>query len=175
MKLLAHLWLPLIPSEVFPFFSKAENLQVITPGWLDFRIVAAGPVPLRRGSVIDYRLRLHGVPISWRSEITAWDPPYSFRDEQRRGPYRRWSHTHTFEPAAGGTLCRDEVDYAVPGGDWIERWFVRRDLRRIFEFRQRALLARFAPPDGVCPTPPVGPAWAVRFEEPAGRAGPGAA
>ncbi|HVT73633.1 MAG TPA: SRPBCC family protein [Lacunisphaera sp.] len=163
MKLLAHLWLPAAPASVFPFFAEAENLQAITPGWLDFSIVGARPVPIRQGTVIDYRLRLHGVPLSWQSEITVWEPPHRFRDEQRRGPYRRWAHTHTFEACAGGTLCRDEVDYIVPGGDWIERWFVRHDLRRIFEHRQRALLAHFAPRGDATLPPPAGRTWSVTF------------
>jgi ligand-binding SRPBCC domain-containing protein len=164
MKLHAELWLPLAPADVFPFFARAENLQAITPPWLDFRIRAAHPLPICRGTLIDYRLRLHGVPLGWRSEITVWEPPHRFCDEQRRGPYRRWAHTHTFEAHEGGTLCRDEVDYLVPGGAWFERWFVRRDVRRIFEYRQRALLAHFGGAGAVA-RPAGATAWSVRFDD----------
>ena len=164
MKLVARLWLALPPREVFPFFTAAENLQAITPPWLDFSVLAAQPLPMQRGTIIDYRLRLHGVPFAWQSEITVWEPPHVFRDEQRRGPYRRWSHTHTFEDADGGTLCRDEVDYAVPGGAWVERWLVRRDLRRIFAHRQQALHAHFAAHAGARSSLSADPDWSVRFE-----------
>lgn len=163
MRLRAHLWLPLPPAEVFPFFSRPENLQAITPSWLEFRIVSAAPLPIRCGTQIDYRLRLHGLPLRWRSEITVWEPPHRFRDEQRRGPYRRWVHTHTFEASASGTVCRDEVDYLVPGGAWIERWFVRRDLRRIFNHRQQALLEHYRAPADRQPRPPIGSPWTVDF------------
>ena len=143
MKLRAQLWLPLSPREVFPFFADAHNLEEITPPWLRFRLLERGPIKMGQGTRIDYRLHLHGVPIRWQSEITLWDPPFCFRDEQRRGPYRRWSHTHTFVAAEDGTLCIDEVDYDVPGGRWIHRLFVRRDVYRIFSYRQRAVARHF--------------------------------
>lgn len=159
MKLRAQLWLPQAPADVFPFFAAAENLQLLTPPWLEFSIRSAAPTPIQAGTRIDYRLRLHRIPLQWQSEITVWEPPFRFRDEQRRGPYRRWVHTHSFLPHEGGTLCLDEVDYQVPGGAWIERWFVRRDLRRIFTYRQRALLKHFTglASDAVPST--GGPAW----------------
>jgi ligand-binding SRPBCC domain-containing protein len=143
MNLRAELWLPFSPERVFPFFAEAENLEKITPPWLHFAIVSPRPIRLRQGSRIDYKLRLYGVPFRWQSEITTWEPPYRFRDEQRRGPYRKWSHTHTFVPADGGTLCLDEVEYQVPGGIRIDRWFVGKRVRAIFEFRQQALLRHF--------------------------------
>lgn len=163
MKLSARLWLPLPPTEVFPFFGEAANLQQITPGWLDFTILSASPLPLRQGTLIDYWLRLHGVPMAWQSEITVWRPPYQFRDEQRRGPYRHWSHTHTFSAHAGGTLCLDDVDYRVPGGPLVERLFVRHKLRRIFEFRQQALLSHFTRSGQSAHTASPEPAWQVSF------------
>ena len=131
-------WVPAPRDEVFRFFSDAANLEQITPPWLHFEVSTPRPVHVRQGTLIDYRLRLHGVPIRWQSEISVWDPPYRFVDEQRRGPYRRWVHTHSFIDEAGGTTVRDAVDYDVPFAI-IARWFVARDIRRIFAFRLRAL------------------------------------
>jgi len=164
MKLRAQLWLPRPPKDVFPFFACAENLQRITPPWLDFTIAKADPSPIQRGTVIDYKLRLHGLPLHWRSEIAAWEPPFYFRDEQRRGPYRHWAHSHWLLPHEGGTLCVDEVDYAVPGGPLVERVFVRRDLRKIFTYRQRAVLREFCGSESDVVGSTGGPAWRVTFE-----------
>ena len=99
---------------------------------------------MRAGAVIDYQLRVHGLPVRWRTEITAWNPPSGFTDEQRRGPYRLWRHTHSFAEQNGGTLCGDRVEYAVPGGAWVNRWFVRRDVEAIFNYRAGALKKHFA-------------------------------
>ena len=101
------------------------------------------PIHIRQGTTIDYQLRLHSVPVRWQSRIVIWDPPLRFVDEQVRGPYRRWRHEHVFEEVEAGTICRDLVDYAVPGGWLIERLFARNDLRKIFEFRQRMLEQAF--------------------------------
>jgi len=98
---------------------------------------------MQQGTLIDYKLRVRGVPMRWRSRISIWDPPKRFVDEQLRGPYRQWIHEHTFESREGGTLVRDFVRYAVPF-DWpIHGWFVRPDIERIFEFRAEALRKRF--------------------------------
>jgi len=134
-----ELWLPVPREKIFPFFAEARNLEIITPPWLNFHVLTPAPIAMRAGALIDYQLRIHGVPVRWRTEITAWNPPFSFCDEQRRGPYRRWSHTHTFVAKNGGTLCRDEVVYAVPGGALVNRLFVRRDVEKIFEYRAAAL------------------------------------
>jgi ligand-binding SRPBCC domain-containing protein len=95
------------------------------------------------GTLIDYRLRVHGVPVRWRTRISAWEPPHRFVDEQLRGPYRQWIHEHTFEPRDGGTLARDTVRYAVPFDFLTHAWFVRPDIETIFRFRTEALLHRF--------------------------------
>lgn len=139
-----ELILPQPRSRVFPFFSDARNLQAITPPWVQFEILTPGPVEMKVGALIDYRIRIHGIPVRWRTEITAWDPPYRFVDEQRRGPYRRWVHTHTFEEHPQGTRCLDHVDYAQWGGHLVHRLFVRRDVERIFEYRQATLRKLFA-------------------------------
>jgi ligand-binding SRPBCC domain-containing protein len=94
---------------------------------------------MRPGTLIDYRIRIHGVPVRWRTEITAWQPPYQFVDEQLRGPYRLWHHTHIFEERDGGTLCTDRVRYAPIGGALLNWLFVRRDVAKIFEYRRQAL------------------------------------
>lgn len=130
--------------EVFEFFGDAGNLQEITPPWLHFRILTPRPIEMRPGARIDYKLRLHGVPVSWKTEITAWEPPIRFVDEQLRGPYRLWVHEHTFEEIEGGTLARDRVRYAVPGGAFANRLLVARDLEAIFRFRSGKLQEIFA-------------------------------
>jgi ligand-binding SRPBCC domain-containing protein len=139
-----ELWLPLPPEELFPFFADAANLQAITPPWLDFHVVTPAPIRMQAGALIDYRLRVHGLPLRWRTRINVWEPPHRFVDEQLRGPYRRWVHEHTFEARDGGTLARDHVSYAVPC-DWlVHRWLVRPDVERIFRFRTSALRSKFA-------------------------------
>ena len=133
-------WLPGTPAEVFPFFADAHNLESITPPFLRFRVLTPRPIPMAPGTRIDYELRLHGIPIRWQSEITLWDPPHEFRDEQRRGPYRRWLHAHRFHPAeGGGTWVEDEVRYDVFGGKLVDSLFVRKDVKRIFEYREEKL------------------------------------
>jgi ligand-binding SRPBCC domain-containing protein len=135
----AELWLPRPRPEVFAFFADARNLEAITPPWVKFEVLTPAPIEMRAGTLIDYRLRVHGFPIRWRTEITLWEPPFRFADTQLRGPYRRWVHTHGFEEKDGGTLCLDDVSYAVPGGALIERLFVRRDVERIFAYRQETM------------------------------------
>lgn len=142
-------------DETFAFFAEAGNLQRITPPWLDFRILTPLPIAMREGARIDYRIRLRGVPLRWRTAITTWAPPYRFVDEQIRGPYRLWRHTHTFRAVEGGTEVTDTVDYRVPGGPLVEALFVRRELERIFSHRQQATLEAF----GVAAHAPI----AVRF------------
>ena len=137
--------LPKPPEEVFPFFADARNLEAITPPWLGFRIVRE-PAEMRVGTLIEYRLRLHRVPVSWLTRIEEWVPGRRFVDQQMHGPYRLWHHLHEFEPTPGGrsTLMRDTVRYALPLGPLGEvahRTFVRRDLERIFDYR-RAAVAR---------------------------------
>jgi ligand-binding SRPBCC domain-containing protein len=135
--------LPAPRDEVFPFFAEAENLEAITPPHLRFRILTPLPIRMERGTLIDYRLMLRGLPVRWRSEITLWEPPERFTDEQRRGPYRFWIHEHIFEEDGDGTLVRDRVRYGVPGGAIVNRIFVAGDLRRIFQFRARKLQTVF--------------------------------
>jgi len=134
-----ELWLPRPRTELFLFFAEARNLETLTPAWLKFEVLTPAPIEMRSGTLIDYRIRVHGFPIRWRAEIAEWDPPRQFVDVQLSGPYTWWHHTHTFEESAGGTLCRDRVRYRPRGGALIHWLFVRRDVERIFQFRQQRL------------------------------------
>lgn len=137
----ATLWVPRPLEEVFAFFANAANLEALTPPWLHFTILNPDIV-ITAGVRIDYRLTLYGIPLRWQSEISRWDPPSSFVDEQRKGPYRRWVHTHTFAAERGGTEVGDSVDFEVPF-EWLAGRFVMRDVNRIFAFRRQALIERF--------------------------------
>jgi ligand-binding SRPBCC domain-containing protein len=128
-------------QEVFDFFSRAENLERITPPWLSFGLLTPGPIEMRTGTTIGYRLRLHGVPLTWVSVIELWDEERGFVDRQLHGPYRLWRHQHEFTEIDGGTRVHDRVDYALPLGrlGWLVGMpLVRRDLARIFDYRRAA-------------------------------------
>ena len=131
--------IPLPPEEAFDFFGDARNLERITPPWLRFRVITPDPVEMGRGTLIRYRLRLHGVSVGWLTEIAEWKPGIRFRDRQVTGPYALWDHTHTFEPDGnGGTVVGDRVVYEIPFGplgEVAKALFVRRDVEQIFDFR----------------------------------------
>jgi ligand-binding SRPBCC domain-containing protein len=134
--------LPGAPEQVFEFFADAANLEQITPEWLGFRIVTPKPIEMAPGTLIEYRLRLHHLPVRWLTRIESWEPGKRFVDVQVEGPYRLWHHTHSFEPHGQGTRVRDQVRYALPLGplgELAHRLFVRRDLERIFEFRHASV------------------------------------
>jgi ligand-binding SRPBCC domain-containing protein len=140
----SEIWLPRPVEEVFAFFSDPANLDSITPPWLSFRIVRPRPIEMRVGTLLDYRLRIRGLPVRWRSKITAWEPPHRFVDEQIRGPYRLWIHEHNFEIQNAGTIVRDHVQYAVPF-DWlVHKLMVRPDVEGIFAYRTESLRRRFS-------------------------------
>ena len=140
--------LPGTPDEVFPFFADAANLEAITPPLLRFRVLTPRPVEMAVGTLIEYRLRLHGLPLRWLTRIEAWEPGVRFVDVQLAGPYGLWHHTHDFEPdGAGGTVMRDVVRYAMPFwplGELAVPLFVRRDLERIFDFRRDEVARRLS-------------------------------
>jgi ligand-binding SRPBCC domain-containing protein len=133
--------LPGTPEAVFAVFADARALEAITPPILRFEVVTPGEIEMRVGTLIAYRLRLHGVPISWLTSIQAWDPPHRFVDQQVRGPYAFWHHTHELFPSgAARTRMRDTVRYAIgfgPLGELAHRLLVRRDLEAIFDFRRQ--------------------------------------
>ena len=139
-----ELWLPHQPQDVFPFFADAFNLERLTPPSLGFQVLTPPPIEMKVGTLIDYRVRLRGIPMRWQSEITEWEPPHRFVDEQRRGPYRQWIHEHTFTSQDGGTMAKDTVRYAVLGGAIVQRLFVASELKRIFQYRNAALKDHFS-------------------------------
>lgn len=130
--------LPHPVEDVFAFFADARNLERLTPPLLRFEVLTPGPIDMRPGALIEYRLRLHGVGVDWLTRIEEWEPGVRFVDMQLAGPYRLWHHTHTFKRCGSGTLMRDTVRYALPA--WplgeLARPLVRRDLDRIFAFRR---------------------------------------
>lgn len=128
-------------AEVFDFFGAAENLEIITPPELRFRIVTPLPITIAQGTRIDYRLSLFGLSFAWQTEITRWQPPFEFVDEQVKGPYAQWIHRHTFEAVGDRTVIEDEVRYRLPVplvGD-IALPIIKLQLRRIFGYRERRM------------------------------------
>ncbi len=143
--LLAEQLIPLPLDEVVPFFAAAGNLEAITPPWLSFSILTEDP-RIYEGAVIDYRLRLHGLPLRWRTEISVWDPPNRFVDTQISGPYRLWDHEHAFRPHPEGTMVFDRVRFRAPGPRFLTMGPVARDVRAVFRFREAALLRELGIP-----------------------------
>jgi ligand-binding SRPBCC domain-containing protein len=137
--------LPGAPAEVFAFFGDARNLEAITPPLLRFRVLTPDPIAMGPGALIRYRLRVHRVPVGWLTAIREWDPPHRFVDEQLRGPYALWHHTHAFErhpDDARDTLMTDTVRYALPFGplgELARRLFVARDVEAIFDYRAQRI------------------------------------
>jgi ligand-binding SRPBCC domain-containing protein len=139
-------WVPASLPEVFSFFSEARNLNQITPRWLHFNVLGQTNPRLRAGTLIHYKLAWYGIPLNWTTLIEEWSPPTMFVDIQLKGPYRFWRHVHSFEERDGGTLIKDTVHYAVPMGalgDFCFGWVVRRDLKRVFDYRAKKISAIF--------------------------------
>ncbi len=133
-------------EKVFPFFADAKNLEALTPPWLNFRVLNKTTLSMQTGTLINYKLAVHGVPLRWQSVIEDWVPNKRFVDRQVKGPYSHWHHTHTFTPHAEGTLMTDVVEYRVPGGalgQLLAGWYVKRDLSKIFEYRRQKVEVLF--------------------------------
>ena len=130
----------LVPADmqkVFQFFSNAQNLELITPKELNFNILSPLPIEIKEGAMINYRIRLFGIEFNWKTLISVWQPECCFVDEQLKGPYAKWIHTHSFEKKENGIMIRDEVFYRLPFfpfGDLMFP-FVRLQLDRIFDYR----------------------------------------
>jgi uncharacterized protein (TIGR01777 family) len=140
-------WVPKPVDEVFSFFSEAKNLEVITPKWLNFQIKNMSTPTIQKGSLINYRLRIKGVPAGWRTLIGQWSPPHMFVDEQLKGPYSLWHHTHKFESSHMGTLMEDRVIYRVPLGpigDLVRLIMIKSDIQKIFRHRFKIVNEVFA-------------------------------
>lgn len=141
-----ELWVPGSPDEIFKFFDRPENLSRLTPTTLGFKILTPGPIRMERGRLIDYTVNVLGIPQRWTTLITEYDPPHSFVDEQVKGPYSFWHHTHTFTPKDGGTLITDHIRYALPFlflGNIAHWLFVKRQLEGIFGFRETVVRELF--------------------------------
>ncbi len=139
-----RLELPL--QRAFEFYAEARNLAVITPPWMGFEVITPGPIEMRPGALIDYRMKPHGVPVRWRTRIDVWEPPVRFVDVQVRGPYALWEHRHTFEPdGEQAVVIGDRVRYSIPLGSLgqaAHAMFVKRNLKRVFDYRERAVAER---------------------------------
>jgi ligand-binding SRPBCC domain-containing protein len=142
-------WIACPIDEVFAFFSDAHNLEQITPPWLGFKILSVSTDSIEEGTTIRYCLRLHHLPIDWLTEICEWNPPYCFIDNQVKGPYKRWHHTHRFEAHGNRTKMMDEVQYSLPFGILgriVHTLKVRRDVCRIFDYRRAQIDVLFGHP-----------------------------
>ena len=140
--------------EVFGFFSRPENLERLTPKNLGFRILTPTPIVMKEWSVIDYSIRIAGLPVRWTTLITLYEPPHRFVDLQLKGPYSYWHHTHTFSDSADGTLITDEVRYALPFGilgRLVRALVVRRQLDTIFRDRSYVIEKLFSQERGMTP------------------------
>lgn len=126
-------------EEVFDFFSRPGNLETLTPGFLRFKVVSVSPQPVQKGTLINYKLRVRGLPLRWTSEIREWDPPTRFVDFQTRGPYKLWHHTHRFIAEGNNTRIMDEVLYDLPFGllgKIVHSFMVKSDVEKIFRYRE---------------------------------------
>lgn len=134
--------------EVFDFFADALNLERITPPELNFKIISTQPIDIKKGAFIDYKLKLRGIPITWKTEITQWNPPHDFVDTALKSPYKQWIHLHTFEEnEKGETIMRDKVRYRLPLeplGD-LAHWYVKKELEYIFDYRYKIIEEIFPP------------------------------
>jgi ligand-binding SRPBCC domain-containing protein len=132
-------------KQVFDFFADAENLERITPPELNFHIITSQPIDIKKGTMIDYTLKLRGIPISWKTEITQWNPPFDFVDSALKSPYKQWIHLHTFDEKDGKTIMKDIVRYRLPFepfGD-IGHFIVKKELNYIFDYRYKIIKETF--------------------------------
>lgn len=144
-------FLAMPPEKVFGFFADPENLERVTPPEWQLRVGKMSASQLTQGAQIEYSLKVHGVPLKWKTEIDEWQPPFKFIDRQKLGPYRLWQHTHEFYPFRGGTLMVDKLRYRLPLGSlgWLAGGkFIRKDIEELFNFRRKMFAALDTPPKG---------------------------
>jgi ligand-binding SRPBCC domain-containing protein len=142
-----EVWVPRPLNEVFAFFSDAFNLEALTPPRVNFHVMTPGPIDLKSGTLIDYKLCVNWIPLRWTTRIDVWNPPHEFSDSQLSGPYKLWHHTHRFTESNGGTKMTDHVDYELPFGplgDVVHELWVRRDVESIFKYREKIIRERFS-------------------------------
>ncbi|MCJ8276869.1 MAG: DUF1731 domain-containing protein [Bdellovibrionales bacterium] len=135
-------WIPQTKEEVFPFFADAKNLEKITPEILHFKVLNSSTETVQNNTEINYKLKINGVPVRWKTLIIDWNPPHQFVDNQEKGPYKKWHHTHTFEELGGGTLMTDQVDFIIPLGllgYGMTSWKVEADVQNIFNYRREVI------------------------------------
>ena len=146
-ELMSEQWVPHAPERIWPFFCDERNLEELTPAFLNFEVLGKSTREIGEGTLIDYRLKLNGIPMGWQSRIENWEPARHFVDTQVKGPYAYWRHAHEFIPLANGTLMRDVVRYRLPLG-WlgsvVAGWKVESQVDRIFSFRSTRIAERFA-------------------------------
>lgn len=139
-------FVPRARKELFQFFSRVENLETITPAWLNFHVLRSSTSNIEKGTLIEYRLKIHGIPIRWQTLISGWNEGSHFVDEQLKGPYKKWHHSHSFGDVPKGTLLIDDITYRVPGGILgkmlLSSW-IRKDVEKIFSFRCRKITELF--------------------------------
>ncbi|MBN2367361.1 MAG: SRPBCC family protein [Calditrichaeota bacterium] len=140
-------FIPVSQEDIFDFFSRAENLSILSPPHLQFNILTPQPIIMKPGTIIDYRLNIYRIPVHWKTEISVWEPPNRFVDIQLKGPYKKWIHEHQFESYNNGTIIRDNIEYALYGrilAPVLNYLFVRRDIQKIFGFRENKLQTIFS-------------------------------
>jgi ligand-binding SRPBCC domain-containing protein len=146
-QLLASQFLPTDRDTAWEFLSDPKNLQRITPEHMGFQIIAGADRPMYAGQIIQYRLSpFPGISTTWVTEITHVNEGVYFVDEQRFGPYALWHHKHFICPADGGVVMEDVIDYKLPfglAGHWMHSLVVKKQLRKIFEYRAEKLVALF--------------------------------
>jgi ligand-binding SRPBCC domain-containing protein len=133
-------FLPVTPEEAWQFFATPRNLARITPASLGFRITCEVPAQMYEGLKLTYRVKpLFGIPVTWWTTITAYEPFTRFVDVQTKGPYKTWIHQHIFIPVEGGVLMKDHVQYEIGYsflGKIIGAFVVKPKLRQIFDYRR---------------------------------------
>ena len=140
-------WVPKTKEEVFPFFAEAKNLEKITPSFLKFKVTGMKPDKIEKDAIINYQLKLQGIPLKWKTRIVDWSPPNFFSDNQESGPYSKWFHQHHFKSFGGGTLMTDIVNFKIPLGligYGVSQWKVISDIDKIFQYRRETIYKKYS-------------------------------